>query len=148
MYNKGDNIKLKDGRGVNIINLPSTFMSNGSYEVTYQEKRFWVKPEEILYQIDTKWVDDINHYFEIIFDESGINIIPKELSSINVESDREDINRLKFNFLSGRKHSVINFHIGDTVVNDKGSITLRPTKKKKSKIEKVINIIKGEEDEI
>jgi hypothetical protein len=34
------------------------------------------------------------------------------------------------------------------VLNDKGSITLRPTKKKKSKIEKVINIIKGEEDEI
>ena len=68
MYNKGDIVKLKDGREVNIFNTPSTFMSNGSYEVAHQEKKFWVKPEEILYQIDTKWVDDIIHYFEIIFD--------------------------------------------------------------------------------
>lgn len=147
-FTKNNIVKLVDGREVKIINLPTTFMSNGSYEVIYQGKQIWVKPEEILYQIDTNWVDDINHYFEIIFDENGINIIPKELSSINVESDREDINRIKFNFLGNRKHSVINFHVGDTIINDESSITKRPTKKRKSKIEKVINIIKGEEDEI
>ena len=147
-YNKGDIIKLKDGREVTIINVPTSFMANGSYEIIYGGKRFWIRPEEILYQINVKLVDDLDKYFEIIFDESGINIIPKNLEFIDIELDREDIKRVKFNFLGGRKHNVVNFHIGDTVINDMESITKRPTKKKKSKIEKVINIIKGQEDEI
>lgn len=148
VYNKGDIVKLKDGREVNIFNLPTTFMSNGSYEATYQKKRIWVKPEEILYKIQKEWVDNLNNYFEIIFDETGINIIPKELTLIELESDGEDIKRIKLNFVDGRKHKTVNLHIGDTNINDMESITTRPIKKKKSKIEKVINIIKGEEDEI
>ena len=35
------------------------------------------------------------NYFEIIFDKSGLNLIPKNILSIDVESDREDINRIK-----------------------------------------------------
>lgn len=137
-----------DGREVKIINLPSSFMANGSYEVTLGGKNYWVKSEEILYKIDLAWADSLSNYFEIIYDESGINIIPKDLNTIEIESDREDIVRIKLNLSEGRKHKVINLHIGDTVINDKESISVRPAKKKESKIEKVINIIKGEEDEI
>lgn len=146
--NKFDVVKLVDGREVRVINLPNTFMSNGSYEVSFENKTFWIKPEEILYKIDPIWFDSLSNYFEIIYDESGINIIPKELDSIDIESDREDINRIKLSLFEGRKHKVINIHIGDTVISDKDSIVKLPTKKKKSKIEKVINIIKGEEDEV
>lgn len=148
MYNKGDIVKLVDGREVKIVNLPSTFMSNGSYEITYNRSNLWVKPDEILYKINTEWVDDINQYFEIIYDEDGINIIPKELESIDIESDREDIKRIKLNLSEGRKHVTINLHIGDTPINDKEKITIRPFKKKKNKIEKVIDVIKGEVDDI
>ena len=145
-YNKGDVIKLKDGREVKVVNLPTSFMANGSYEVIYNNSKLWVKPEEILYQIDIRWVDDINHYFEVIYDETGINLIPKELISIDIESDREDIKRIKLNLFEGRKHNVINIHLGDTDINDKESLTVRPKKIKKSKIEKVIEIIKGDEN--
>lgn len=144
-YNKGDIVKLKDGREVNIFNLPTTFMSNGSYEATYQKNRIWVKPEEILYKIQKEWVDDLNNYFEIIFDETGINIVPKELTLIELESDREDIKRIKLNFVDGRKHKTVNLHIGDTNINDMENLTIRKVKKKKGKLEKVIEIIKGDD---
>ena len=149
MYKKDNIIKLIDGREVKIINLPTTFMSNGSYEVVYNnKKKFWVKPDEILYKIDMEWVDDINKYFEIIYDESGVNFIPKELKSIDIESDREDIKRIKLNLFEGRKHITINLHVGDTEINDNEKITVRPVKKKKNKIEKVIDVIKGEDNDI
>lgn len=146
MYNKGDFLKLKDGREVKIINLPTSFMANGSYEVFDNGKTFWIKPDDILYLIKKEWVDDLNNYFEIIFDENGINIIPKDLNLIEIESDREDIKRIKLNFIEGRKHSVINLHIGDTEIKDMENLTIRKEKKKKNKLEKVIQIIKGDDD--
>lgn len=146
IYNKSDIVKLKDGREVKIINLPTSFMANGSYEISHNNTKSWIKPDEIIYKIDKEWVDDINEYFEIIYDETGINIIPKELESIDIESDREDIKRIKLNLFEGRKHISINLHIGDTVINDKEKITIRPTKDKKNKLEKVIEVIKGEDE--
>jgi len=146
MFNKGDIVKLTDGREVKVVNLPTSFMANGSFEVISNGGKFWVKPDEILYKIDTQWVDNINEYFEIIYDETGINIIPKELESIDIESDREDIKRIKLNLFGGRKHITINLHIGDTVINDKEKITIRPPKEKKNKLEKVIEAIKGEDE--
>jgi hypothetical protein len=146
MYNKGDIVKLTDGREVKVVNLPTSFMANGSFEVTSNGKKFWVKPNEILYKIDTQWIDNISEYFEVIYDETGINIVPKELESIDIESDREDIKRIKLNLFEGRKHITINLHIGDTVINDKEKITIRPFKKKKNKLEKVIEAIKGEDE--
>ena len=104
---KGDIVKLKDGSEVKIINLPTSFMANGSYEVEDKGKTFWVKTDDILYKIELEWLDNLNNYFEIIYDESGINFIPKDLNDIEIESDREDIKRVKFNFLDGRKHGVI-----------------------------------------
>jgi hypothetical protein len=145
---KGNIVKLKDGREVKIINLPTSFMANGSYEVKEKDKTFWIKPDEVLYKIELDWLDNLNNYFEIIYDENGINIIPKDLDSIDIESDREDIKRIKFNLFEGRKHKVINLHIGDTVINDKEKITIRPKKEKRGKFEKIINVLKEKEDEI
>ena len=100
-YKKGDLVKLIDGRVVEILNLPNSFMANGSYEVLHSDAKakFWVKPEEIFYPINRENLDDINNYFEVIWDDEGLNLIPKEFLSVDIESDREDFNRIKFNFL-------------------------------------------------
>lgn len=144
---KGDVIKLVDGRTVKIINLPNSFMANGSYEVLHDKAQvtFWVKPDEVLYQIDEDNVDDLNNYFEVIFDRDGLNIIPKNIDSIYIESDREDINRIKLNFKSGNKHKVCNIHIGNVVITDNMKISKRPIKKKKSKLKRIINILKNKD---
>lgn len=154
-FKKDDLVRLKDGKDVKIINLPNTFMANGSYEVIEWLSNgigsignsFWVSPEQIFYHIKEDSIDDINNYFEVIWDEEGLNLIPKEFLSIDIESDREDFNRIKFNFDDGRKHDTVNIHVGDIQINDKDKITIRPKKKKKSKIEKIINLLK-EEDEV
>ena len=72
--NKGDEVKLDNGNRVTIVNLPTSFMANGSYEVLHQETqlKFWVKSENILYKIDKKNDDDLNNYFEFIFDDGGL----------------------------------------------------------------------------
>lgn len=147
---KGDLVKLDDGRIVRIKSLPTSFMANGSYEVLHSDAQvtFWVKPEEIMYIVDEEVLDDINNYFEIIWDKDGLNLIPKDFSSIDIESDREDFNRIKFNYDEGRKHKTINIHIGDVKINDKDKITIRPKKEEKSKIEKIINVLKDKEDEV
>lgn len=146
MYKKGDFLKLKDGREVKVVNLPTSFMANGSYEIIDKDQKKWIKPEEILYKIDLKNVDNINLYFEIIWDENGLNLVPKDCLSIEIESDREDFNRVKFNFNEGRKHTVINIHIGDSKIYDKDKITIRPKKNKKSRIEKIIDVFKEKND--
>ena len=154
-YQKGDLVKLNNGKTVKVLNLPTAFMANGSYEV--QEyinngigsigKPFWIKPEEILYPINKKAIDDINHYFEIIWDEDGLNLIPKDFSSIDIESDREDFNRIKFNFDDGRKHKTVNIHVGDSVINDMDKVTTRPKPKKESKFKEIIKVLKDKENE-
>ena len=145
--NKGDRIKLVDGRTVKIVNLPKSFMANGSYEVLHDgaQVSFWVKPEEVLYQIDEDNVDDLNNYFEVIFDRDGLNIIPKNIGSINIESDREDINRIRLNFRGNNKHNVCDIHIGNVVITDDMKISKRPKKKKKSKLKRIINILKNKD---
>jgi hypothetical protein len=155
-YKKGDVVKIGGEKIVKIINLPGAFMSNGSYEVIQWVdnglgeigKPFWVKPEKIMYPIKKEMLDDINHYFEVIWDEDGLNLIPKDFSSINIESDRDDFNRIKFTFEEGRKHKTVNIHVGGVSINDKDKITTRPKKKKKSKVEKIINVLKEKEDEV
>jgi hypothetical protein len=145
---KEDLVKLVDGRIVKIKSLPTSFMANGSYEVLHSEAnvKFWVKPEDIMYIVDKEVLDDINNYFEVIWDEDGLNLIPKDFFSVDIESDREDFNRIKFNYDEGRKHRTINIHIGDKQINDKDKITIRPKKKKKSKIKKIINILKNKKE--
>ena len=79
--NKGDIVKLVDNRRVVIVNLPTSFMANGSYEVLHSDSqdKFWVKSDDILYKIDEENDDDLNNYFECIFDKSGVNLIPKNI---------------------------------------------------------------------
>ena len=74
-----DLVKLVDGRVVKIKSLPTSFMANGSYEVLHSESnvKFWVKPEDIMYIVDKEVLDDVNNYFEVIWDEDGLNLIPK-----------------------------------------------------------------------
>jgi len=148
-YKKGDLVKLVDGRGVEILNLPTSFMANGSYEVLHSntQVKFWVKPEEILYPVNREMLDDINNYFEIIFDESGLNLIPKNILSIDVESDREDINRIKLTFSDETKHSICNIHVGDTVIKDLDGLTEQAKEEEKSKIEKIVDIIKEKKED-
>ena len=149
--NKGDEVKLDNGNRVTIVNLPTSFMANGSYEVLHQETqlKFWVKSENILYKIDKKNDDDLNNYFEFIFDDGGLNLIPKNIVSIDIESDREDINRIKLTFTdSTNKHQICNIHIGGTTIKDLGSITEQPKKEEKSKLEKIVEIIKPNKDEV
>ena len=148
-YNKGDLVKLVDGREVEILNLPTSFMANGSYEVLHSnaQARFWIKPEEILYPINREMLDDIKNYFEIIFDGSGLNLIPKNILSIDVESDREDINRIKLTFSDETKHSICNIHVGDTVIKDLDGLTEQAKEEEKSKIEKIVDIIKEKKED-
>jgi len=122
---KGDIVKLVDGRRVTIVSLPTSFMANGSYEVLHSDAQinFWVKPEDILYKIDEENDYDLNNYFEIIFDKSGLNLIPKNILSIDVESDREDINRIKLTFSDDTKHKICNIHICNTVIKDLDGLT-------------------------
>lgn len=154
-YKKNEIVKISSGKLVLILNLPTSFMSNGSYEVVEWigngigtiGDSFWVRPEEIMYQINQEMVDDINNYFEVIWDEEGLNLIPKDFISIDIESDREDFNRIKFNFDENRKHTTVNIHVGDTPINDDECVTVRPKKEKKSKFEKIINVLKEKENE-
>lgn len=153
MYKKNQIVKINSGKLVKVINLPTSFMSNGSYEVIEWIDNgigeignpFWIKPEEIMYQVNQEVMDDINNYFEIIWDDNGLNLIPKDIFSVDIESDREDFNRIKFNYDDGRKHNTVNIHIGDIKINDKNELTIKTVKEKKSKLEKVINILKENE---
>jgi len=145
--NKGSVVKLTNGEEATILNLPTSFMANGSYEIVVGNTKKWVKPEEILYEIDVNHKDDLNNYFEIIMDESGINLIPKDVNIIDIESDRDDMNRIKITLHDGRKHNVVNIHVGNSKINDVDKITTKPKKpKKKSKLKKILdNIIKNDE---
>lgn len=139
---KGDIVKLANGRRATIVNVPTSFMANGSYEVIDNKERFWINPEEILYKIDEENDDDLNNYFECIFDKNGLNLIPKNIVNIDIELDKEDIKRIKLTFSDDTKHQICNIHIGDTIIKDLDSLTEQPKEEEKSKIEKIVEIIK------
>ena len=81
----------------------------------------------------------------MIFDREGLNLIPKNIDSIDIESDREDINRIKLNFKDGNKHKTCNLHVGNVIIMDKLKISKRPKKKKKNKLKRIINILKNKD---
>ena len=46
---KGSTIKLTNGTEVTVLNLPTSFMANGSYEIMAGDgNKRWVKPEEMV----------------------------------------------------------------------------------------------------
>ena len=123
-YNKGQIVKLKNGYRCVVIGTPNTFLSGGSYEVEFVDEngstqRKWVKPEDILYTIDTKNEDDLENYFEFIFDDNGLQIIPKEILDIEIDSNVEELKTITFKMNGDTKHKTITFHIGDIPINFK-----------------------------
>jgi hypothetical protein len=108
-----DVVRLSDGRRGVILATPSGFMSNGSYEVEVDAEKLWVKEDKILYIMDTEFEDDLNNYFEIIYDENGIHMIPKKLDEITLLDENEELKSMEF-VLTGEKHKKVTFHIGGT----------------------------------
>ena len=111
-------VRLSDGRSGKIIATPSGFLSNGAYEIEIREsgERKWVKDDQILYVIDTEFVDDISNYFEVIYDKNGVHLIPKMLEEITIFDENEELKSIEFKMAGGNKHDTITFHIGDTSV--------------------------------
>jgi len=106
-------VRLSDGRRGKILATPSGFLSNGSYEVEVDDKRKWVKDNQILYVINTEFEDDLNNYFEIIYDKDGIHMIPKKLNEITILDENEELKSMEMS-IEGEKHKTVIFHIGDT----------------------------------
>jgi hypothetical protein len=106
-------IRLTDGRRGKILATPTGFLSNGSYEVEVDGKRVWMKEDQMLYVINTEFEDDLNNYFEIIYDENGINMIPKKLTEMTIFDENEELKSIEMN-IEGERHQKITFHIGDT----------------------------------
>jgi len=143
MYSIGNEIKLRDGRRVKIINLPHKFMSNGSYEVSDNRgNKFFTKPEDILYLIDIEHDDNLDDYFEPIFDGNGLNLIPKNIKTVSLDTEDDGNRSIEIIFEDGRKHNRCVIHIGDMEIIDDKEITKRPIRVE-SKIEKIIKIVKN-----
>lgn len=106
-------VRLSDGRRGKILATPSGFLSNGSYEVEVDGQRVWLKDDQILYVINTEFEDDLNNYFEIIYDEDGIHMIPKKLKEITVFDENDELKSIELD-IEGERHQKITFHIGDT----------------------------------
>ena len=154
LFNRKDIVKTVYGDIVEIINTPKSFMSNGSYEVIKFSfsvgtigKPFWVKQEEILYPIDIGLVDDFNNYFEIIYAQDGLNLIPKGLSNIKITSTDENFKKITFNYGDNQKYNELTIHVGDVEVVDE-DISKKIIKPKESKLKRIINILKNTKDEI
>lgn len=111
-------VRLSDGRSGKILATPSGFLSNGAYEVEIRQtgERKWVEEDQILYVIDTEFSDDINNYFEIIYDKDGVHFIPKMLEEITILDENEELKSIEFKMAEGNKHKKVTFHIGDTDV--------------------------------
>lgn len=151
---KESKVKLKDGRRVKILSLPTSFMANGSYEVieligdseNTVGSSFWVKPEDISYRIDSEWYDYLGNYFEIIFDEEGLHIIPKNISLINIDMDRDDMKKLILHY-PDTKHKTVTLYVGDTKITDEHGITENPDKVVEPTLgEKVKKVIFGRDE--
>jgi len=111
VFKINDRVKILSGQIGVITGLPTGFLSNGSYSILIGKETLWVKEEEILYSIDSEHYDDIDHYFEVIFDYNGINLIPKGVMDLNLEEGDEK--KLTLNFNGDFKHKTLTLHLGD-----------------------------------
>jgi hypothetical protein len=84
-----------------------------AYEIEVDGERQWLTDEQILYIIDTEFEDDINNYFEIIFDKDGIHMIPKKLGEITILDEFDELKSMEFS-ITGERHKKVTFHVGDT----------------------------------
>jgi len=108
-------------------------MANGSYEVTEWVdnglgaigKPFWVKPEEISYEIMKEQMDNLENYFEFIFNEDGLHIVPKNIDLIQIDMDRDDLKKIVLTY-PDTKHKTVTMYVGDTVITDEKEICETP----------------------
>jgi len=128
-FKKGDILRLDSGEICKVINIPGTFMSNGSYEVLIVEAKLdgqfidtkekqWVKPSSIAYSVTTSDHNDpITNYFETFYDGNGeIQIIPKGLTSVElVEENGFKTIRLMY---ENHIHGAINILIGENEIKN------------------------------
>ena len=135
ILDRGDIVKLNGNREGKITALPTDFMANNHYEVTLNNgNKVWVKEDSILYKIDQGSIDDINNYFEIIYDKKGVHLIPKNLDEIVINDDNDMLKSMSFKTNGDTKHSDITIHIGDTVITNKEPEKEENTKNKKHRI--------------
>jgi hypothetical protein len=108
-------------------------MANGSYEVIQWVDNglgeignpFWVEPEEIYYEIKKEFMDNIEEYFEFIFDEEGLHIVPKNIDLIQIDADREDLKKIVLSY-PDNKHKTVTMYVGDTRITDENEICETP----------------------
>lgn len=132
---KNDIVRLLTGETCMIINLPGTFMSNGSYEVIEVEmstngkykpiksekfkKQRWVKPNEIAYDLtQTDNSEQLSNYVEIIYDGQEIHFIPKDIKSVELVTDENGFSTIKLTY-EGHLHNTINILIGNNEIINK-----------------------------
>ena len=136
----GDIIRLLDGETCLVIGMPTTYLSNGSYEVIelavsedgkYQNKKLqkiqkgiltlidkkrWVKPSEIAYDTaQTNHNENLDYYVEIIHDNQEIQIIPKDLKGVQLVTDENGFKTIKLIYDGD---SVINILIGENEITN------------------------------
>lgn len=139
-------VKLKDGKIVKIKSNPSGWMSNGSYEVIEWVdnglgeigKPFWVEPTEISHELNKEHMDDLENYFEFIFNEEGLHIVPKDINLVKVDSDG-DLKKIVLDF-NDTKHKEVVIYLGETVIEDEKELCETPEKPTfKDKIKNIID---------
>ncbi len=148
MIEKGSLTKLNDGRVVKILNTPNTFMANNSYEVVVWVEdtglgavgdSFWIKENEIRYEINSEFMDNIDNYFEFIWDKEGLHIVPKNIDLIKVEADGDDLKKVVISF-PNNKHKSVTMYVGNTSIIDNDELCETPPPPTlKEKINKIIN---------
>lgn len=138
----GDIIRLLDGETCLVIGMPTTYLSNGSYEVIelivsedgkYQNKKIqkiqkgiltlidkkrWVKPNEIAYDTNqTNNNENLDYYVEIIHDGQEIQIIPKDLKGVQLVTDESGFKTIKLIY-GGETQNVVNILIGENEITN------------------------------
>lgn len=128
---KADIIRLLSGETCKVLNLPGSFLSNGSYEVIevdtlsdgkfveIKNKKRWVKPTDIAYSLtSTDHSDPTMNYFETFYDDEGeIHIIPKDVKSVELFEDKNGFKTIKLHY-EGHLHNVINILIGENEIKN------------------------------
>lgn len=133
----GNTVKLTDGRRGKVFTTPSGFMANGSYEVEIDGKMEWLKEDDILYVINTEYEDDINKYFEIIFDENGLNLVPKGLTKITIDDETDEYKTMEFSIINS-KHEKIVLHLGNTPIWDHKNPEPKEVEEKETKKHRIL----------
>ena len=129
-FKTGEIVRLVSGQTAKILNVPGTFMSNGSYEITIVEStssgkfipvkngRIWLKPDEIAYSItQTDNHESLEHYMEIVYNGEEIVFIPKDIKGVQLITDENGFQTIRLQY-EGHVHNSINILIGNDKIEN------------------------------